>query len=278
MTRMSLIIPMCVTIVSGCAILDGTEMEADKQVLSAPVIDRDTPSAGPIKTQGPVVVAPPPAPRRLSRDEIRLLQMRMREVGFDPGPADGVAGPRTKHAFERLQGGCANVGPMVETFLSATAVQALPSRPETLALQTRLRSAGFDPGPADGIFGNRTKTALTQFKSGCFVAKEFDGLLDEGVRMVSNPPAVALPMESANESLKSQSSEARQAVGVSATSRPQEEIRILQLRLRDAGFDPGPFDGVMGPKTGLALEQYEASQSGKKIKTSLQTGAISGHY
>jgi peptidoglycan hydrolase-like protein with peptidoglycan-binding domain len=278
MTRMSLIIPMCVTIVSGCAILDGTEMDADKQVLSAPVIDRDTPSGGTIKTQEPVVVAPPPAPRRLSRDEIRFLQMRLREIGFDPGPADGVAGPRTKHAFERLQGGCANVAPVVEKVSSVGAVLALPNRTETLALQTQLRSAGFDPGPADGIFGNRTKAALAQFKAGCFMAKEFDGSLDEGVRMVSNPPAVAVPVESANASVKSQSSDARQAAGVSATSGSQEETRILQLRLRDAGFDPGPFDGVMGPKTRLAWEQYEASQSGKKIKTSLQTRAISGQY
>jgi peptidoglycan hydrolase-like protein with peptidoglycan-binding domain len=60
-------------------------------------------------------------------------------------------------------------------------------------------------------------------------------------------------------------------------SGPQEEIRILQLRLRDAGFDPGPFDGVMGPKTRLALQQFQARQRGGKT-SNLVTSDIRGHY
>jgi len=52
----------------------------------------------------------------------------------------------------------------------------------------------------------------------------------------------------------------------------QEEIRILQLRLRDAGYDPGPFDGVMGPKTKLALQQMQAKQRSGKGKNTLTAG------
>jgi peptidoglycan hydrolase-like protein with peptidoglycan-binding domain len=58
---------------------------------------------------------------------------------------------------------------------------------------------------------------------------------------------------------------------------PQEEIRILQLRLRDAGFDPGPFDGVMGPKTRLALQQFQARQRGGKTSNLVASG-IRGDY
>jgi peptidoglycan hydrolase-like protein with peptidoglycan-binding domain len=47
--------------------------------------------------------------------------------------------------------------------------------------------------------------------------------------------------------------------------------------LRDAGFDPGPFDGVLGAKTRAALAQYEASQRNSKIKTSL-TSKINEQY
>jgi peptidoglycan hydrolase-like protein with peptidoglycan-binding domain len=54
--------------------------------------------------------------------------------------------------------------------------------------------------------------------------------------------------------------------------RPQEDIRILQLRLRDAGYDPGPFDGVMGPKTKLALQQMQASQRRGKAKNTVKAG------
>ena len=282
MTRMSLIIPICVTIVSGCALFDGAEMETEKQALSAPVIDKDTASsATAVKADPVVVVTPALAPRRLSRDEIRRLQMRLREIGFDPGPVDGIAGSKTKRAFEKLQGGCASTAPVLEKFSSARASSTggvLPDRTETLALQTQLRTAGFDPGPADGIFGNRTKTALAQLQTGCLAAKEFDGSLDDGVRMVNNPTSAAAPTATGVASVQSHLAEAAQAAVSSATSGSQEEIRILQLRLRDAGFDPGPFDGVMGPRTRLALQQYEASQSGKKIKTSLQSKTISGQY
>lgn len=288
MTKMNLIIPICVTIVSGCAILDGSDVETDKPILSAPVIDKET-SLEPavVVAQEPVVVAraTPAAPRKLGPDEIRRLQTRLREIGFDPGPVDGVAGQRTRRAFERLQSGCANAAPVVEKVSAAgtaprtgNAKYAFPTRPETLALQTQLRAAGFDPGPADGIFGNRTKAALVQLQTGCLLAKEFDGSLNDGVYTVNNSAAVGAPTETANASAKTQPSDAQPAEGAAQLSEPQEEIRILQLRLRDAGFDPGPFDGVMGPKTRLALEQYEASQSGKKIKTSLWTKAISGQY
>ena len=38
-----------------------------------------------------------------------------------------------------------------------------------------------------------------------------------------------------------------------------EKIRQEQLRLRDAGFDPGPIDGILGPKTKVAMQRYQKS-------------------
>jgi len=37
-------------------------------------------------------------------------------------------------------------------------------------------------------------------------------------------------------------------------------IRDAQMALRDAGFDPGSIDGVMGRKTRAALREFQASQ------------------
>jgi hypothetical protein len=58
----------------------------------------------------------------------------------------------------------------------------------------------------------------------------------------------------------------------------REQIRILQLRLRDAGFDAGQVDGLMGPKTKSALAQYEASRAGEKTKASLSNPSVRGQY
>jgi peptidoglycan hydrolase-like protein with peptidoglycan-binding domain len=37
-------------------------------------------------------------------------------------------------------------------------------------------------------------------------------------------------------------------------------VRDAQVALRDAGFDPGEIDGVMGRKTRAALREFQASQ------------------
>jgi hypothetical protein len=36
-------------------------------------------------------------------------------------------------------------------------------------------------------------------------------------------------------------------------------VRDAQLALRDAGFDPGRIDGVMGPRTQAALREFQMS-------------------
>jgi hypothetical protein len=43
----------------------------------------------------------PPAPAPLKAEEIRELQGRLKALGFDPGPADGAAGPMTLSAVRK---------------------------------------------------------------------------------------------------------------------------------------------------------------------------------
>jgi hypothetical protein len=44
------------------------------------------------------------------------------------------------------------------------------------------------------------------------------------------------------------------------TAPDQNSVRQAQIALRDAGFEPGRIDGMMGPKTQAALRQFQASQ------------------
>ncbi|MDH4206933.1 MAG: peptidoglycan-binding protein [Desulfobacteraceae bacterium] len=47
-----------------------------------------------------------------------------------------------------------------------------------------------------------------------------------------------------------------------------ELIRMVQLTLKDSGFDPGPIDGILGPKTREAIKRFQ-------IKNELEpTGGI----
>ena len=46
---------------------------------------------------------PPPGGDPLTRDQLRSIQAALTEIGFDPGPADGVPGPATRAAIRAFQ-------------------------------------------------------------------------------------------------------------------------------------------------------------------------------
>ncbi len=114
----------------------------------------------------------------LTRADRRLIQSSLAAAGFDPGPADGVFGRRTRAAIGRWQ---AARGEEPTGYLDAKAARLLlaqsPRRSESaeaaLALtrtdrrliQAGLAAAGFAPGPADGVFGRRTRAAIGQWQA-----------------------------------------------------------------------------------------------------------------
>lgn len=137
-------------------------------------------------TQATITSAPPA--KVSSSEEIRLLQMRLKDSGFDAGPIDGVRGLKTRAALLRLQSSCALLNSLPQTLdVDFQTAERPPSRPvadiraepdrviavdsqtpskqEIQTVQSRLKDAGFDPGPADGILGPRTTRALQQFRN-----------------------------------------------------------------------------------------------------------------
>jgi len=285
-TKNGVIIPICFIVISGCSIFDSSELTTESA--NVPVSVAEAPEAVPVAQLVTSNEAKMVSSRSISTDDIRRLQLRLRELGFYPGAADGVAGPKTKTAFNRLGMGCSKLEPLSENLpesvihgSSGTASgDKVLSRADTVILQSQLRTAGFDPGPVDGILGTRTRSLVAILHSSCLMAKEFQGALDQPARAANLPDRIAPPAEPVKPLAASAPARNDDDIRQSAAVQPgsQEEIRILQLRLRDAGFDPGPFDGIMGVKTKAALDQYEASQRNRKTRTSLTTTKISGHY
>ena len=39
------------------------------------------------------------------------------------------------------------------------------------------------------------------------------------------------------------------------------DVRVAQQALHDKGFDPGPIDGVMGPRTSAAVKDYQTKEN-----------------
>jgi peptidoglycan hydrolase-like protein with peptidoglycan-binding domain len=280
------IFPLWAVLASGCVLFDGPEAEVERKEPALEVGDKTALApvvAVALPTQGPAPVAVPPS---WAVDDIRRMQRRLREVGLDPGPADGIVGARTKSAFNKFQAGCGQVQPLLKTLENVNATGArinqTPSRQETVAMQMQLRQAGFNLGPVDGVYGAKTKAVLAEIKSGCPTANDFAQFLAQPLAaaqstVVSQVAERAVVVSAPPNNSARLGVESVQPTITPVTGRSQEDIRILQLRLRDAGFDPGPFDGMMGPKTQLALQQLQASQRAGKTKTALTMG-LNGQY
>src|SRR5882724_10036401 len=95
--KSNLLIAGWVFVASGCALLESPPNETETSAV-APTAEAQNLSV-PASMEAPKIETAPA--RSLTVDEVRRIQMLLKEAGFDPGPADGVAGARTKITFNR---------------------------------------------------------------------------------------------------------------------------------------------------------------------------------
>ena len=108
---------------------------------------------------------------------VRSLQRRLAHTGYSPGPIDGLYGPLTERAVAYFQ---AAHGLVVDGIAGTITLGALRGRfhpllpgagfevpggsPAVRSLQRRLASAGFVPGPIDGLYGPLTLGSVARFE------------------------------------------------------------------------------------------------------------------
>lgn len=146
------------------------------------------PLMGPAQAQtAPVLLYTQP----LSAGATAMVQEKLQQAGVYQGRADGIWGPESQSALERFQqtrslqvtgqlnqATAATLGVPPSELLSARAVQqpaaataaAITPDPVSAAVvrnvQQRLRALGFYRGPADGLWGSGTQTAIERFQQG----------------------------------------------------------------------------------------------------------------
>jgi len=123
----------------------------------------------------------------------------------------------------------------------------LGSRGEVVAdLQSALLGRGFDPGPADGIFGRMTLTAVVAFQgsSGLTV----DGKVGPATkRALASSPTSSEPVSSGPAAVV--------AYGIFDSS-----VVSLQGMLDKLGHSPGSIDGAFGPMTLAAVRRFQSAK------------------
>lgn len=121
----------------------------------------------------------PAASATLSKT-ILAVQRRLAENGYEPGPPDGVQGVMTRAAIMAYQAdnGLALTGEASDRLLKQMILGISPgdeggngpaSIPEQTtelikAVQLTLTKLGYDPGPADGLWGAATRKAIERFE------------------------------------------------------------------------------------------------------------------
>jgi peptidoglycan hydrolase-like protein with peptidoglycan-binding domain/DNA invertase Pin-like site-specific DNA recombinase len=113
--------------------------------------------------------------------------------------------------------------------------------PHVRVVQRTLRGLGWQPGPVDGLYGPRTKAAVTRFQTAARVAA--DGIVGPQTRHALT--------QARNEPL-------RRGAGF-ALPDGSPRVRALQATLQRRGLRPGPVDGLFGPRTQAAVERLQRS-------------------
>jgi peptidoglycan hydrolase-like protein with peptidoglycan-binding domain len=186
---------------------------------------------------------------------LRAVQLLLLYEGLDPGPVDGFAGPRTRAAIARFRSGN-NLGdseasddgllaalmarlpgtasaPRATNIPPAATVAEAP--PDLRLIQRLLTAVGEEPGAADGIDGPRTRAAIQRFQA----------------RAGGDAGGQATP------ALREALIDAVLATGPAARA----VVTFAQATLKARGFDPGPIDGLWGPRSTRAADSLRSKEN-----------------
>ena len=201
----------------------------------------------------------------LTRADRRLIQSSLAAQGFDPGPADGVFGRRTRAAIGQWQ---AARGEESTGYLDAEAAKLLLgrapqardatitgqsiesglglTRADRRQIQSSLAAQGFDPGPADGLFGRRTRAAIGQWQAargeeptGYLTAEAARSLLALAAKPEREPEeTAALDVSEQDRQAEAEAERERQRQQREAEAERQRRERQPGARLRDCEACP----------------------------------------
>lgn len=175
---------------------------------------------------------------RLWDNRIRGLRVQERKLREDLESALVSLRPAISGLAKRLS---PTVLPVVEPRLD---------RSERVLVQRGLSGLGFDPGPTDGVFGDKTREAILSWQSSAGY---------EAMGVLTGEQAKKLIAEGNEDRPKD-----REKTGPKP---PEEPVLVLgksdrvwvQRGLSRLGFDPGIADGVFGRKTREAIRSWQSS-------------------
>ncbi|MDI6758389.1 MAG: peptidoglycan-binding protein [Candidatus Omnitrophota bacterium] len=154
--------------------------------------------------------------------------------------------------------------------------------PRVEEIQRILKDAHFDPGPADGVMGSRTRKAIRDFQkekglwpSGKVDSKTWLELSREKEALKKETAAQPLifPSEEHQRDIRPEEEIARIREPQEKTAKaklPQDRKKQIQIALQKAGFYKGKIDGKIGPQTKEAIKAFQKAK-GLKVDGTVGT-------
>ena len=215
---------------------------------------------------------------------VGILQKTLTELGYDPGPIDGIYGPKTEAAVKKYQTDLLT-HPKIREMIHggsgdfAAALESDPSSGYTLTA-----SGEVDDTLWMALTKHHTLMADVRWSDGEDDTTPDDTTPDDTTPDDTTPDDTTGDDMEFSGSLNERLAELAAATGddfytPGATSNaPWGSFTALQEALRAAGFDPGPIDGIMGPLTQAAITAISTDGWSELLTTlSANTDAVRAH-
>jgi len=197
----------------------------------------------------PAPTTPAPTPASYPPYSIAGVQSALNALGYAAGTADGLMGPKTRAAISAYQTD------------SGLPVSAQPSLTLYEHLQQSLAARTQPTSPAPAPAGNATLIAevQTELRLRDYPVPSVNGQLDAATvaAIRSYQADASLPVDGkVSDGLLAQLRSGRIDEGAAY----RDQVKAMQSALNQRGFDAGPADGALGPKTRTAIRGYQQSK------------------
>jgi peptidoglycan hydrolase-like protein with peptidoglycan-binding domain len=226
--------------------------DAIAAAMGADEIDEAQQMAADWRANRPAIVTTQTAPAAVPASapySLRNVQVALNQLGYPVGTPDGVIGPKSRAAIRAFQvdSGLPTSGEpslalydKLQESIAKRSAQAQPAQPAAPVLstamiteaQTELRRRGYQISAITGTANTETIAAVREYQS--------------DARM----PVTG----SINEELLKQLRTAE----ADSDAIYREQVKQVQAALNAAGYNAGPPDGALGPKSRAAIARYQS--------------------
>lgn len=128
--------------------------------------------------------------------------------------------------------------------------------PKIEEVQVILKSEGYEPGNTDGRMGKETRDAINAFQES--IGLKSTGYIDKSTLTQLEDSRRTKEILESKKDYALKAKQVKQKDAKKAEFKPT--TKEIQTALKNAGFNPGSFDGKMGPRTRQAIKDFQKSK------------------